>query len=575
MGVAMIGPAEGEELTLTNTNPNPTIAIFFDGTGDNMYNTDEHDTYAKLESKQAAGKTLTLGEENTLTKNVYKKNTGDKSSYENSYSNVARLFKNYDTKKYPNHNSIYIDGIGTLKLHGDDIMDGTGLGRFQHGIIERVKDACKLVVDALSTNTKGSSNTQIIDTLTIDVFGFSRGAAAARHFVYEITSKYLDEKLAQTPAFGTTNSMSQQQIKYDAISPSHPTIEMEKYGYLGKCCSDNKITINNLVIRFAGLFDTVASYSEKIIWNAFTQTDPKDTPQQFTDDVKELNLNKIGTQALRIIHLTAANELRANFPLSNIKSAGAKGTELVLPGVHSDIGGSYQDKADEEMERLMQITIKDGDPKEIAEANKKLNSIKDNLIQQGWYQADELYIHKKFGGDNLLYYQRCLHAIRKALRNTYSFIPLHIMCQFAIEYNKKSPIPFDLDALTKSDSKTTISNDPLLGRIKDRLVNYAFENGNPIELTSKQRRETIENEPTSPNPSTQYSLQDKTFVQQPQASPLELFPQGNDGDLLSLRHSYLHWSANYDRAGWVLRIIPNYPRIIDNDGNTKRRILEG
>lgn len=561
----MIGPAKGEELTLTNTDPNATVAIFFDGTDNNMYNTDEGQKYNKIKNESLTQSSLQEDVEELEDK--VRMLFGD--SYENDYSNVARLFKNYRDDKYPNHYRIYIDGIGTLRFHGDDIIDGTGLGSGKHGIKERAKDACKEIVNTLAPK---NSKTKIVDVLTIDVFGFSRGAAAARHFVYEITSSYVDKKPAQIPAFGSTPAIGTQQIKYDAINPSQQSIGLKNYGYLSECCG-TRLIINKIVIRFAGLFDTVASYSEKIIWNTFTQTDPKDAPKPFTDDVKELNLNVIENKALRIVHLTSGDEHRANFPLTNIKTAKAngRGIELVFPGVHSDVGGSYQDKADEEMERLMQISIKEGSSEEIAEASKKLNTIKDMLIQQGWYQADELHIHKKLGGDNLFYYQRCLHAKRKALRNTYSFIPLHIMCKFAVEYDKKNPLPFDLDDLERKSYP--VSNDPLLVRIKDRLVKYAFQNGDPIELISTQRREIVEDEPTPTNSSIQYSLQDKTFVQQQALSPLELLPQGDDGDLLSLRRSYLHWSANFDRA--KLRVIPNYPRIIDNDGNTQRLILEG
>ena len=36
------------------------------------------------------------------------------------------------------------------------------------------------------------------------------------------------------------------------------------------------------------------------------------------------------------------DEFRENFDLTNIDSAGFKGLEITLPGVHSDIGGSYR-----------------------------------------------------------------------------------------------------------------------------------------------------------------------------------------------------------------------------------------
>jgi len=561
MGIAKIGPAGGEVRVKTNTNQSITMAIFFDGTGNNMYNTDERNEYNKIDDKYFWQRTDK--EKQALNKNVYQANTGADSSYENSYSNVARLFKNYKDDKYPHHYKIYIEGIGTLKKHEDDIMDGTGLGRNEHGITGRVKDACKQVAKVLDgLNFKNGS--RIVETLTVDVFGFSRGAATARHFIYEITSEYYKVVADKIPYSGIdkvrVNSISTQLDNYKSTDPSKDTsLKKIKHGYLGECCLSNDVQINRIVIRFAGLFETVASYSKDIIWSIITETDPKETPKQFTDDTNELHLAAIA-KARRVIHLTAEDEHRANFPLTNIKSAGTRGTELVFPGVHSDVGGCYEDNKDEEVERLMQITIANGNGEE---ANQKLETEKKRLIQQGWYNYEELSTNIKYGGD-LLALQHCLQGTRKMLRNTYSFIPLHIMCQFAVEFDKtNNPIPFDLDALTKSDSKTAISNDPLLVRIKERLKNYAFKNGAPIKLISTEQRKLVE--ATSIK---QYDV-DNTFVKtRPHIVPLSQ----DDEDLLWLRHKYLHWSAKYDRAS--ARIIPNYPRI-DKDGYIKRLVLPG
>ena len=49
------------------------------------------------------------------------------------------------------------------------------------------------------------------------------------------------------------------------------------------------------------------------------------------------------------MHLVAAEEHRKNVSLTDIASAGSKGRELFLPGVHSDIGGDYRDEASEAM----------------------------------------------------------------------------------------------------------------------------------------------------------------------------------------------------------------------------------
>jgi hypothetical protein len=389
MGVAMIGPAKGEELTLTNSNPSATIAIFFDGTGNNMYNTDEHNAHEKLIANRPVVdsstrftdldvKDISDGDkyQSALNKNVYEKNTDhDTSSYENAYSNVVWLFKNYDYKKYPNHFRLYIEGIGTVKLQKDDILDGIALGRNEHGIPARVADACKYVADTLA-GLDFSNGKKIVEMLTIDLFGFSRGSAAARHFVYEI---YRDP----------FSAVPKDTYYVDKMGNQTQFAEFPFRGYLGAYCKKNNIQINNINVRFVGLFDCVASYSKDIIASAIFDAHPETTPDAFQNDTRELNLDFIGTTAKRVVHLTAGDEHRANFPLTDTRSVGAnsidpngsgsKRTELVLPGVHSDVGGCYEDKKDEKIERLIQMdaTIEDAVKEFFLDKFKRKNT--------GWY----------------------------------------------------------------------------------------------------------------------------------------------------------------------------------------------
>ena len=50
------------------------------------------------------------------------------------------------------------------------------------GIIDRVREAIKKITDLIDIN-----DNFYLNKITFDVFGFSRGAAAARHFVYVVT----------------------------------------------------------------------------------------------------------------------------------------------------------------------------------------------------------------------------------------------------------------------------------------------------------------------------------------------------------------------------------------------------
>ena len=86
-------------------------------------------------------------------------------------------------------------------------------------------------------------------------------------------------------------------------------------------------------IKFVGLFDTVSSVGYGL---------------GFGSNVQELGLD-LGGVPKKVVHLTAGNEYRQNFSLTDVTSSlnASVGYELTLPGVHSDIGGSYAAVEDE------------------------------------------------------------------------------------------------------------------------------------------------------------------------------------------------------------------------------------
>jgi hypothetical protein len=163
------------------------------------------------------------------------------------------------------------------------------------------------------------------------VFGFSRGAAAARHFIH----------------------------RRDALR-TWP-------GQRGAA---------ELVINFVGLYDTVSSFARQygdlasVVGGVYVDSTNTDTI--FCDDVKELGLN-LGAVPKKVVHLTAADEHRQNFSLTNINTSlkAGVGLELALPGVHSDVGGSYTE-AGQGARNLEVRRIRDG-------AEKR------RLIAEGWY----------------------------------------------------------------------------------------------------------------------------------------------------------------------------------------------
>ncbi len=375
------------------------IGVFFDGTLNNKTNTDER-------------------KKNTEAYKDYGEDPDDNNSYNNDWSNVARLWDAYDI-----NSSVYVEGIGTLDKQAD-VNDGFMYGEKDTGIVAKVKLGSERIAKrAMKIKTKKGPDFEI-NTLTIDVFGFSRGAAAARHFVYQA-------------------SKSGQKVPY--IAP---------YGYLGAELEKKGVKYKLLKIRFLGLFDTVSSYSEDV-WT---------TSPNFSNDVEQLKLDEI-TKAKKIVHFVAENEHRENFDLTNVavdkKIKGVKqapvyyGIEKKFPGVHCDIGGGYENGTEKKDE-----IINGGE--------KILLKRKEELVAQGWFKEKQLIVHD---------YKGKLSSER-VLKKTYSYIPLHFMADYGI----KDGLIIDEDKIKKENY--SIEKDKLLVKIKARLKAYVMGDGKPYDFKS-------------------------------------------------------------------------------------------
>jgi hypothetical protein len=520
MGLAKIDSGTGQQKTNPVPGINVTMSMFFDGTGNNKNNTDARIAASKISDKKQEKQT------------VYEQNTDHKgSSYENDYSNVARLWNNFTENQGKYVFKYYIEGIGTDNLKEDD-SKGTATGSGNTGVPAKVKEGCQWMAIRLNKLAK-NNNTHVINNLIVDVFGFSRGAAAARHFIYEITKAAYKAEVVTTYVPGGEFGGGEMLTSYkdDMHNPTDFS-EFPMRGYLGAYAKKNQLQINNVIIRFAGLFDCVASYNQGL----FLPGMGTDTPSQFKKNTVELHLNAVAL-ARKTIHLTAADEHRGNFPLTTIASAGNKGQSFSLPGVHSDVGGCYIDNMNE-----VETAIDSGSDVDMETERKE-------IIAQGWYTKDELTSTIKSADDVPLFE---LSGHRTSVRNSYSFIPLHFMCRHAIEFTKKNTpdnvIPFDQTQIESAKNSTSIKGDKLLEAISAVLEKQVFENG----------------------PQLVFSQQHTASVNNPK-SPVTTIDVANQQNLRLLRHGYLHWNANYDTVYGVLH--PMYPRLVNN--HTERLILPG
>ncbi|MBS4086134.1 T6SS phospholipase effector Tle1-like catalytic domain-containing protein [Pseudomonas rustica] len=276
------------------------IGVFFDGTGNNANNT-------------AAG--LLCGAQHPIAPQDIpascKPYMGDPdSSYGAGLTNVKKLYSLYKKAQKTEADGsfkylsrpVYVDGIGTESNEKDSVL-GAGTGRGDTGVAARVQSSFTEIKQIIEEALQDNPNCEIT-SLTFDTFGFSRGAAAARHFSNEIV------RGKRGPLGDLLNGYSSE------FSGSFDS----QYG-------------NGIKMGFVGLFDTVPSIAG---FTNFGRVKSAIAPgvrlyldRRFFKDV---------------VHLVARDECRANFALSRVKP---DHPEYTFPGVHSDIGGSYLDEVEE------------------------------------------------------------------------------------------------------------------------------------------------------------------------------------------------------------------------------------
>lgn len=274
-----------------------TIGVFFDGTGNNAVNTQN-----MLKVYAAGHYDLNDPEAEFILVKCARENFGvsgtGATSYTGYYTNIHWLSTLY-SRRFTEDSScvqraIYIDGIGTDAGKPDSKL-GQGFGISDTGVVAKTDKAVSMLTDSIqdAVSKKQTDHTLIIRALQFDIFGFSRGAAAARHFANRIQSG--------DPAIISAIRQAMTGTTFNG-SPSGKT-------------------------RFIGIFDTVAAIGT-----------PVNGLNPHSADTGDVRLTLRPGVAEKVFHITAANECRFNFALNSVKPAWP---ELALPGAHSDIGGGY------------------------------------------------------------------------------------------------------------------------------------------------------------------------------------------------------------------------------------------
>ena len=579
---SMVGEVEKGGVPDTKKKIDFTFGIFIDGTLNNMYNSVARRKWEKDQTKKdnpTAEELLKTEEDisqdkiDTTGEQRYKYE--EESSYENDLSNPAIIYQNYLENKDNKVFKIYSEGMGSNtvagpegadtnylldpKYYDEDDVAGYAAGQGKSGILDRVKRAVELMAEKIKVG-KGEA----VGTITVDVFGFSRGAAAARNFVHEITkpAKKSERKHFKIGAFYNPEIVNEvvDDNNYP-VSEKYRDNPLPTNGRLGYILTENGVTFKELKIRFVGIYDTVPHHGVSQ-----------------ANDIADLGLNTIATKADFTVHLVAGDEHRLNFSLVDIRSIigkkgggiSKKGVELYLPGVHCDVGGSYVEGRGEVNERLMVSNF--------SFLELDLTKERERLIQEGWFKLkdkngpkeDEIYIHN----DSLLRstinqkIARVLTTDRKHLSNQYSYIPLHIMVDFCI----KKGLVLDTGKIEKDYKFKTnsFSDAALLTRIEKQLKAYAAGTGERLKLVSPPIHH--ENDyVTSPENSAVARLEYEERIRAGQAK-LDKIADDLNRDLKTLRNKYLHWNATYGEGFKKTASQANQPNFV---GGKRKREIRG
>jgi Rhs element Vgr protein len=255
--------------------PDLVIGVFFDGTGNNMH-ADPPDRH----------------------------------------TNVAKLLPLYQMEKAAR---IYIQGVGTKAISGSDgsstqdtSLFGLGMGLGPYGAETRLKEARDRVWAALQ---KYHAEYGPPEKVIFDVFGFSRGAMLARHFVNMVHAGLPD--LMQLPIAGQTRIFPDLREAETTSAPPSPFAFATRQALYPRLEAE-------VSVRFLGIFDSVGSF----YWPG-------------NDNEGFINGHLAESSADFVYHPVASAEIRRNFPLTSIAPGLSAAVEETLFGVHSDIGGGY------------------------------------------------------------------------------------------------------------------------------------------------------------------------------------------------------------------------------------------
>ncbi|MDR6228657.1 putative Zn-binding protein involved in type VI secretion [Pseudomonas sp. SORGH_AS199] len=388
------------------------IGVFFDGTGNNLFNA------ATGAACRAETQGFDADQAESIARHCQAFMRDPDSSYANADMNIVRLYRLYqdDTQRAVEQDEksaaipVYIEGIGTRAGQPDSALSmGTGLGA--SGVLSCVQ-TFPVAFSERYDQFKRINPDVVVEAIKFDVFGFSRGAAAARHFANEV--------LKAGGGIAATG--------------------------LAKCFSWQSAKVR---LNFIGLFDTVTAV-----------VDPRRgdfTPTDITNP--GVNLYLPSGCADKVVHLVARDEHRRNFALTSVAP---QHQEIALPGAHADLGGGY---ASEMTERLLLTRPhasreRYGTDSQAAWSYRQAQRELAQLQREPWYDPGSTTLAIDTWRNNLprprgeLPETEVIAAIRleRQVRGELSLVYLRVMHRLAVAHGAVlSPIPRSTDLAIPDD----------------------------------------------------------------------------------------------------------------------------
>lgn len=407
------------------------VGVFFDGTASNGFQAQQNKAKIETWLKKCENESSSASYNNN-TKACHLGQLPLDGSHANDETNIFKAYTLYQEQHPFNIQAkVYIEGVGSETGEKDSLILGQALSLGSTSILAKVQGALHQdIPQAIETALKAYKlPVDGIECIEFDVFGFSRGAASARHLLNRIYDRTVDPLIHR--------------LKHQRIIPLIEDFDFN---------SDNVF-----YCHFAGLLDTVES-------------------APFT---KNCLMHVHEKHVKHLVHICAEDECRYFFPVTGIaNNKGGEGLqenfiEIFMPGSHADIGGGYHSRhmftntADPCLTECKIIKsficIENTLPKDFTKtkAYQQAYAYAERKVQDGW--ALEIYEDMapgtlpKSNSLSLCVQSRLLERrgfyeikvdiyINRVIEGEYSRIPLH----FLITIGKNKQVPFkEVDAFDR------------------------------------------------------------------------------------------------------------------------------